>query len=175
MSQHICIKTSLGDITLQLTPEATPQTVNNFIHYINKKHYDNTVFHRVIPGFMVQGGGMDQDLNDKPTDQPIINESEKCQSNTKGTIAMARTSDPDSATSQFFINLTNNAFLDRRHPQSDGFGYCTFGEVIQGMDVVEKIGAVPTGSQQMHRDVPLEPVFIKSISLVDGDKNESVD
>ncbi|HTF35352.1 MAG TPA: peptidylprolyl isomerase [Myxococcota bacterium] len=151
----VVLATSLGDITLELDPEKAPITVENFLAYVDAGFFDGTVFHRVIPNFMIQGGGMTPNLSPKPTRAPIKNEAENGLKNDAGTIAMARTSARDSATAQFFINLKDNDFLN--HGVRD-FGYAVFGHVTQGMDVVKKIGAVPTGPN----DVPLEPVLIKS-------------
>jgi cyclophilin family peptidyl-prolyl cis-trans isomerase len=150
----VVLVTSLGDITLELEPEKAPITVENFLNYVDAGFYDGTVFHRVIPNFMIQGGGMTPNLSQKPTRAAIKNEAENGLKNDAGTIAMARTSAPDSATAQFFINLKDNDFLN--HGARD-FGYAVFGHVTQGIDVVKKIGAVPTGSN----DVPVEPVVIK--------------
>jgi len=150
----VVLVTSLGDITLELEPEKAPITVENFLNYVDAGFYDGTVFHRVIPNFMIQGGGMTANLSQKPTRPAIKNEAENGLKNDAGTIAMARTSAPDSATAQFFINLKDNDFLN--HGARD-FGYAVFGHVTQGMDVVKKIGAVPTGAN----DVPVEPVVIK--------------
>jgi peptidyl-prolyl cis-trans isomerase A (cyclophilin A) len=151
----VVLVTSLGDITLELEPEKAPITVENFLAYVDAGFYDGTVFHRVIPNFMIQGGGMTPNLSQKPTRAAIKNEAENGLTNVAGTIAMARTSARDSATAQFFINLKDNDFLN--HGVRD-FGYAVFGHVTHGMDVVKKIGAVPTGPN----DVPVEPVLIKS-------------
>ena len=150
----VVLVTSLGDITLELEPEKAPISVENFLNYVDAGFYDGTVFHRVIPNFMIQGGGLTPNLSQKPTRPAIKNEAENGLKNDAGTIAMARTSAPDSATAQFFINLKDNDFLN--HGVRD-FGYAVFGHVTQGMDVVKKIGAVPTGAN----DVPVEPVVIK--------------
>jgi len=150
----VVLVTSLGDITLELEPEKAPITVENFLNYVDSGFYDGTVFHRVIPNFMIQGGGMTSNLSQKSTRPAIKNEAENGLKNDAGTIAMARTAAPDSATAQFFINLKDNDFLN--HGVRD-FGYAVFGHVTQGMDVVKKIGAVPTGAN----DVPVEPVVIK--------------
>lgn len=163
-AQKVKLATTEGDIVLQLDREKAPKTVDNFVAYVKAGHYDGTVFHRVIPTFMVQGGGMDKDLNEKKTRPPIPLESRNGLKNERGTVAMARTSDPDSATSQFFINVQDNVFLDQ--PTSrDGNGYAVFGKVVAGMDVVDKIKAVPTGNQGMHQNVPLTPITIKKASL----------
>lgn len=156
----VLLKTTQGDITVELYPAKAPVTVENFLGYVRDKQYDNTVFHRVIPGFMIQGGGFTPDFKQKPTLTPIKNEADNGLKNGKGTIAMARTSDPNSATAQFFINLVDNDFLDFKAPTSSGWGYTVFGKVVEGMDTVEKIGKVKTGTYSGHRDVPLEPVVI---------------
>ncbi len=163
-AQKVKLATTEGDIVLQLDREKAPKTVDNFVAYVKAGHYDGTVFHRVIPTFMVQGGGMDKDLNEKKTRPPIPLESRNGLKNERGTVAMARTSDPDSATSQFFINVQDNVFLDQ--PTSrDGNGYAVFGKVVAGMDVVDKIKAAPTGNKGMHQNVPLTPITIKKASL----------
>jgi len=163
-AQKVRLSTSQGDIVMELDAAKAPKTVENFVAYVKAGHYDSTVFHRVIPNFMIQGGGMDAALKEKPTRAPIPLESRNGLSNARGTIAMARTTDPNSATAQFFINTKDNAFLDQTNSR-DGNGYAVFGKVIEGMDVVEKIRAVPTGSRGMHQDVPVEPVLIKKATL----------
>ena len=161
---QVQLTTNHGVITLALNEEKAPKTVANFKSYVEAGHYDGTIFHRVIKNFMIQGGGMEPSMKEKPTRAPIPLESRNGLSNTRGTLAMARTSVPDSATSQFFINVKDNPFLDQ--PNSpDGNGYAVFGRVVEGMDVVDKIRAVRTGSAGMHRDVPAEPVLIKKASL----------
>lgn len=163
-AQKVKLSTSAGDIVVELDPAKAPKSVANFVQYVKAGHYSNTVFHRVIDSFMIQGGGMTADLAEKPTRAPIPLESRNGLSNARGTVAMARTSIPDSATAQFFINVKDNAFLDQ--PNSpDGNGYAVFGRVVEGMDVVDKIRAVRTGSAGMHRDVPVEPVLIKKATL----------
>ena len=162
----VLISTSLGDIKVELDAQKAPVTVQNFLSYVNDKFYDGTVFHRVIPGFMIQGGGMDKDMKGKATKPPIKNEAGIGLKNTDGTIAMARTSVVDSATAQFFINVKDNAFLDHRDDSQAGFGYAVFGKVVDGMDVVRKIEKVQTGNKGMHQNVPVEPVVIKSISVI---------
>ena len=155
----VVLTTSLGDITIELNREEAPITVDNFLQYVDDGFYDGTIFHRVIPGFMIQGGGMDENMNEAKTRRPIKNEADNGLSNERGTLAMARTQVVDSATAQFFINLSDNLFLD--HGSRD-FGYAVFGKVTDGMDVVDQIAAVPTGSKGMHSDVPREPVIIES-------------
>lgn len=158
----ITIKTNHGDISVELFEDKAPISCENFRQYANDGHYDGTVFHRVIPNFMIQGGGMDENMTSKPTRDPIKNEADNGESNARGTLAMARTSVVDSATSQFFINLGNNTFLD--HGGRD-FGYAVFGRVTDGMDVVDKIAAVETGNRGGHQDVPVEAVTITSVSV----------
>ena len=150
--------TSHGTFVIALDPARAPATVENFLAYVDARHYDGTVFHRVIPTFMVQGGGFDQQLEKRPVRAPIQNEATNGLKNTRGTVAMARTSDPHSATAQFFVNVVDNAFLDHQAPQGPGWGYCVFGRVIEGMDVVDKIRAVETDDG----DVPKKDVFLKS-------------
>lgn len=159
----VTIKTNMGDITVQLNPEKAPETVKNFLQYVDQKFYNNTVFHRVIDGFMIQGGGLDKELNDKKTNAPIKNEASNKLSNQKGTIAMARTSVIDSATAQFFINVSDNTFLDFQSATPSGYGYCVFGSVTEGMDVVEKIKKVKTTTKKGHQDVPVTNVEILEI------------
>ncbi|MEE2805220.1 MAG: peptidylprolyl isomerase [Pseudomonadota bacterium] len=161
--------TSLGVIEIELNEAAAPQTVQNFIEYANSGHYNGTIFHRVIPGFMIQGGGMSAGMQEKSTRPPIENEADNGLKNTVGTLAMARTNDPHSATSQFFINLVDNGFLDHTSQSTAGWGYAVFGRVTGGMDVVEQIAAVPTGTKGMHADVPLEDIEIMSVEVVSTD------
>src|SRR5262245_13997344 len=157
------LKTSAGTVVVELYPDKAPKTVENFVQYVKDGFYDGTMFHRVIPGFMIQGGGFTPDFKQKQTRAPIRNEAETGVKNTTGTIAMARTSDPHSATAQFFINVTDNAMLDFRYPTEQGYGYCAFGRVVKGMDVVERIVKVPTGPGPAgHQNVPVKPVVIES-------------
>ena len=165
---QVDIRTSLGTIRVELYAAKAPKSVENFLQYVKDGHYNGTIFHRVIPGFMIQGGGMTPDLSQKRTRAPIPIESKNGLKNEVGTLAMARTSDPNSATSQFFINVNNNAFLD--YPGQDGYGYAVFGKVIDGLDVVNKIAAVPTGNQGMHQNVPRTPVLIESMTVVGAKK-----
>lgn len=160
------LKTSMGRITLELYADKAPQTVENFLQYVKDGFYDGTVFHRVIPGFMIQGGGFTPDLAQKKTRGPVKNEAANGLRNTAGTVAMARTPDPHSATAQFFINTADNGDLDFRAPTPDGYGYCVFGQVVKGMDVVDKIARVKTGTRPPHGDVPLRPIVIEQASLV---------
>ena len=161
----VLVKTSLGNIKIELMQRETPITVKNFLSYVEAGYYSGTILHRVIPGFMVQGGGFTSDMKVKKTGQPIKNEASNGLKNDRGTIAMARTSAPDSATSQFFINLVNNDNLNR--PMPDGHGYAVFGKVIAGMDVVDKIASVSTGVTMGFPNVPKTPVVIKSITVVE--------
>lgn len=154
------LSTNFGDITIELNAEKAPITVANFLSYVEKGFYEGLIFHRVINGFMIQGGGMDADMKQKATDAPIKNEADNGLANDAYTIAMARTSVPDSASSQFFINVNDNDFLNHTAPTSSGWGYCVFGKVVEGMDVVDQIKAVKTTSRAGHQDVPVEPVVI---------------
>lgn len=160
------LTTNFGDITLELNAEKAPITVANFLQYVENGFYDGLVFHRVINDFMIQGGGFDTNMKQKATEAEIKNEADNGLSNDKYTIAMARTSIPDSASSQFFININNNDFLNHTAPTASGWGYCVFGKVTEGMDVVDKIKAVETGSHAGHQDVPTEPVIIEKATLV---------
>jgi peptidyl-prolyl cis-trans isomerase A (cyclophilin A)/peptidyl-prolyl cis-trans isomerase B (cyclophilin B) len=157
------LSTNHGDITLELDDVASPNTVANFVNYINKAHFDGLIFHRIIPNFMLQGGGFDSNLTQKKADAPIKIESKNGLRNVRGSIAMARTSDPHSATSQFFINVVNNHFLD--YPGQDGHGYTVFGMVSEGLDICDKIAKVPTTRKNGMQDVPVEAVVINSIKL----------
>ncbi len=161
---HVVMTTNHGKITLELDAEKAPKTVENFISYVKSGHYDGTIFHRVIDGFMIQGGGFEPGMKQKSVNDPIDNEAGNGLKNTRYSIAMARTSDPHSATAQFFINSNDNAFLD--HPGSDGWGYCVFGKVTEGMDVVDEIGVVKTGRKSMFSDVPLDDVIIEKAEVV---------
>ena len=162
----VLMSTSMGDVKIELYEKEAPETVKNFLAYVNDKFYDGTIFHRVIPGFMIQGGGFTAAMEQKPTKPPIKNEAGNGLKNDTGTLAMARTSDPDSATAQFFINVKNNDFLNRDKAQ-DGVGYAVFGKVIEGMDVVDKIAAVRTTRQGPHEGVPAEDVVIRQVRRVD--------
>ncbi|MBR2435105.1 MAG: peptidyl-prolyl cis-trans isomerase [Lentisphaeria bacterium] len=166
MATQVLLETSEGNIKLELFEKEAPITVENFLRYVNEKHYDGTIFHRVIRGFMIQGGGMDFDLFQMPTHEPIKNEAGNGLSNLTGTIAMARTSVVDSATAQFFINVADNTFLDHKDETARGFGYCVFGKVIEGMEVVRKIEEVDTTSHGYHDDVPVDTITIKKASVV---------
>jgi peptidyl-prolyl cis-trans isomerase A (cyclophilin A) len=163
-AQKVRLATTQGDIVLQLDAQKAPKTVANFVQYVQSGHYDGTIFHRVIDGFMIQGGGMDATMHERPTRAPIPLEARNGLSNVRGSVAMARTADPNSATAQFFINLKDNAFLDAANAR-DGNGYAVFGRVVEGMDVVDKIRAVPTGNVGPYQNVPLQPVTIKKATL----------
>jgi peptidyl-prolyl cis-trans isomerase B (cyclophilin B) len=159
------LSTNFGDITIALDAEKAPITVANFLQYVEKGFYENVIFHRVINGFMIQGGGFDTNMKQKPTDAQIKNEADNGLTNDKYTIAMARTSVPDSASSQFFINVSDNDFLNHTAPTPSGWGYCVFGKVVEGMDVIDTIKAVPTTSRAGHQDVPVEPVVILNATV----------
>jgi peptidyl-prolyl cis-trans isomerase B (cyclophilin B) len=162
---NVTLETNKGDIKLELDAEKAPATVANFLEYARAGHYDNTVFHRVIGGFMIQGGGFDTSMKQKSTKAPVKNEADNGLKNVTGTIAMARTSDPHSATAQFFINVSDNAFLDFKSPTPQGWGYAVFGRVTDGMDVVRSIEKVQTGNKAGHQDVPLTDVIIKKVII----------
>ncbi len=161
--------TSKGLITLELDAEKAPVTVANFIEYVKSGHFDGTIFHRVIPGFVIQGGGMESGMKEKPTQPPIENEADNGLKNVTGSICMARTNDPHSATSQFFINLKDNQFLDHSGKNPQGWGYAVFGQVTDGMDVVEAIAAVQTGNAGFHQDVPVEDIVVEKVIITDQD------
>lgn len=161
----VTLHTNFGDIKIALNTEKAPITAENFLTYCKDGFYDNTIFHRVINGFMIQGGGMEVGFKEKVTRAPIQNEADNGLSNKRGTIAMARTSDPHSASAQFFINVADNDFLDHKAKTTQGWGYCVFGEVTEGMDVVDKIKKVATGNYGFHQDVPKEEVILKSVSI----------
>ncbi len=166
------LTTTLGPITIQLNPEKAPKTVANFVAYVESGHYDGTIFHRVIEDFMVQGGGMDEKMNSKSTNAPIQNEANNGLRNEYGTIAMARTGDPHSASAQFFINTSDNGFLDFQAETQDGWGYCVFGEVIDGIEVVNNIEEKPTSTQNGHQDVPEEIIEIEKAVLLEEEEEE---
>ena len=163
---RVLIKTLLGDMTLELEADKAPATVANFVEYAQSGHYDGTIFHRVINNFMVQGGGFDTDMRQKGTNAPIQNEANNGLKNDRGTIAMARTMDPHSATAQFFINVSDNDFLNFSGENMQGWGYAVFGRVVEGEDVLDKIRVVPTGSQAGHQDVPTDPIVIESVTVL---------
>ena len=164
---RVLMHTNMGDIVIELYPEKAPKTVDNFLRYVKEGHYDGTVFHRVIPNFMVQGGGFGQDYKQKPTHEPVNNEANNGLKNKRGTIAMARTSDPHSASAQFFINVVDNDFLDHTDPTPRGWGYAVFGTVVEGMDVADKIAKTPTGAAgPFPKDAPREAIVIEKATVV---------
>ncbi|MFH0915207.1 MAG: peptidylprolyl isomerase [bacterium] len=160
---RVLLSTSVGDITLELDPAKSPATSENFLAYAAAGHYDETVFHRVIPGFMIQGGGFTADMKQKSTDPPVANEADNGLKNDRGTVAMARTAEPHSASSQFFINLKDNDFLNHTSKTGPGWGYAVFGKVVEGMDVVDAIAQVATGTSGPHCDVPQDPVVMNRV------------
>ena len=160
----VLLETTSGDILIELFTDKAPKTVANFLQYVDEGFYNNTIFHRVIPSFMIQGGGLGARMDEKSTREPVANEADNGVKNERGTIAMARTRDPHSATAQFFINLVDNSFLDHSAPTLDGWGYCAFGRVTEGMDVVDKIAKVKTKSMGMHENVPVDMVLITNAS-----------
>jgi peptidyl-prolyl cis-trans isomerase B (cyclophilin B) len=161
------LHTNHGVIKLELDAEKAPKSVENFLNYVKAGHYDNTVFHRVIDGFMIQGGGFEPGMKQKPTEAPITNEANNGLKNVNGSIAMARTNDPHSATAQFFINVNDNDFLNHSSPTPQGWGYAVFGKVVEGLDIVEKIKKVKTGSKGFHQDVPADDVIIEKAVIVE--------
>ncbi|PWK53378.1 peptidylprolyl isomerase [Pleionea mediterranea] len=163
----VIIHTNMGDITIELFTDKAPKTVANFLDYVNSGHYSNTIFHRVIDGFMIQGGGFEPGLIQKPTQDPVENEANNGLSNKEGTLAMARTMDPHSASCQFFININDNNFLDFKSETAQGWGYCVFAKVTDGMDVVNRIKGVATGNMGGHGDVPKEEILIESMEVVE--------
>lgn len=164
---YVELETTMGNIVIELNQEKAPNTVANFLEYVKSGHYDGTIFHRVIDGFMIQGGGMDANMKEKSTNAPIQNEADNGLKNEVGTIAMARTSDPHSATAQFFINVKDNSFLNFSGKNPQGWGYAVFGKVIEGMDIVNKIKGVPTGKYGFHGDVPTTPVVITHAKVIE--------
>ncbi len=163
----VVLTTNFGQIKIELFAEEAPKTVENFLNYVKSGFYDGTIFHRVIPGFMVQGGGMLPGMEEKATEAPIDNEANNGLKNERGTLAMARTMEPHSASSQFFINSVDNAFLNFRSESMDGWGYCVFAKVTEGMDVVDKISSVATGNYGFHQDVPKDEVIIEKAEIVE--------
>jgi peptidyl-prolyl cis-trans isomerase B (cyclophilin B) len=164
----VVLKTNQGEITIELNEEKAPESVANFLEYVKKGHYNGTIFHRVIDGFMVQGGGFDKDMRQLPVDSPIQNEANNGLKNEAGTIAMARTNDPHSATAQFFINVSDNAFLNHSSATLQGWGYAVFGKVTDGLTVLGLIKLAKTGAKGFHQDVPITPIVIESVTLVEG-------
>ena len=163
----VILHTSQGNITLELDAVRAPKTVANFLDYVRAGHFDNTLFHRVIDGFMIQGGGFTPDFRQKPTRAPIENEANNGLKNVRYSVAMARTGDPHSATAQFFINVSDNDFLNHRSPEGNGWGYCVFGHVVAGTDVVDRIKSVPTGNRGMHQNVPEQDVLIDRAEITE--------
>ena len=161
----VTMATSMGGVRIELDAEKAPTTTKNFLEYVSEGYFDGLIFHRVIPGFMIQGGGFDPKMSQKKTRSPIKNEAANGLKNVTGSLAMARTNDVDSATAQFFINVKDNDFLNHKSPSPDGFGYAVFGQVVEGMDVVRAIEKVRTGNRGMHQDVPVEAVVINSVKL----------
>ena len=164
---EISMKTNKGEIRINLYPDKSPGTVKNFLTYVEKNHFDGTIFHRVIPGFMIQGGGFNQDMSERETVSKIKNEANNGLKNSRGSIAMARTPDPHSATAQFFINVNDNDFLNYTSESDQGWGYCVFGNISAGMDIVDAIVNTPTVNSGMHQDVPIEAVIIEKVSIID--------
>lgn len=167
---RVALDTSKGRIVIEVYADKAPKSAKNFVDYVKAGHYNNTIFHRVMPGFMVQGGGFTPDMTEKPTRGPIPNEADNQVLNQRGTVAMARTGDPNSATAQFFVNLVNNGFLNFRSKTQEGWGYTVFGNVVEGMDVVDAIAQVPTATKGMYEAVPVTPVVIKKASVVTASK-----
>jgi len=165
-STKVKLETSLGNIVIQLNVDESPVTTQNFLNYVNNGFYDGTIFHRVIPGFMAQGGGFSTDFEQKQTNAPIKNEADNGIKNSRGSVAMARTSDPNSATSQFFINFGSNTSLDHTAPSMQGWGYAVFAQVIEGMDIVDKMAAIATTSKHGHQDVPTTDIIIEEASVI---------
>lgn len=163
---HVALTTNKGTFELELYPDRAPQTVANFVEYVKAGYFDGTIFHRVIKGFMIQGGGMTEKMQDKPGRKPIKNEADNGLKNLRGTVAMARTMDPDSATSQFFVNTVDNAFLDFKAKNAQGWGYCVFGKVVKGMDVVDAIEAEATTTKSGHQDVPVNTILIEKVVVL---------
>jgi peptidyl-prolyl cis-trans isomerase B (cyclophilin B) len=163
----IHLQTNHGDITIELDIENTPKTAENFLSYVKNGFYDSTIFHRVISNFMIQGGGFDATMNQKHVNKTIENEADKGQANKRGTVAMARTSDPHSASTQFFINVKDNDFLNFKSKSGDGWGYCVFGKVVSGMEIVDKITMVSTGQRAGHQDVPMNDVILEKVTVLE--------
>jgi len=161
----ITLHTNAGDISIELDTQHTPKTAENFLTYAKNGFYDGTIFHRVINGFMIQGGGFDTNMKQKATSNPIQNEAKNGKTNTRGSIAMARTSDPHSATAQFFINVVDNDFLNFKNETVNGFGYCVFGQVVSGMEIVDKIKGVATATKNGHQNVPVEDVVVEKVTV----------
>jgi cyclophilin family peptidyl-prolyl cis-trans isomerase len=171
---RVALQTSKGRIVIELYADKAPKSARNFLDYAKAGHFNGTIFHRVIPGFMIQGGGFTPDMTEKPTRPPVPNEADNQVLNQRGTVAMARTSDPNSATAQFFINLANNGFLNFRGKTPEGWGYAVFGNVVEGMDVVDAIAQVPTTSKTPYENVPLQPVVIQKVTILPAVKPAAV-
>jgi peptidyl-prolyl cis-trans isomerase B (cyclophilin B) len=169
MAERVVVDTSSGQFEIEIDAARAPKSVDNFLSYVASGHYDGTLFHRVIAGFMIQGGGYDGAYERKPTAAPVVNEADNGLTNRRGTVAMARTADPHSATAQFFVNLVDNTPLDHTDKSPQGWGYTVFGEVVEGMEVVDAIAGVPTGLLGPHRDVPRQPVVIEKARVVEGE------
>jgi len=167
---RVALDTNKGRIVIEVYADKAPKSARNFLDYVKAGHYNNTIFHRVMPGFMIQGGGFTPEMTEKPTRGPIPNEADNQELNQRGTVAMARTGDPNSATAQFFVNLVNNGFLNFRSKSPEGWGYAVFGKVVEGMDVVDEIAKVQTATKGMYEAVPVTPVVIKKASLVTAAK-----
>jgi len=167
---RVALQTNKGRIVIELYADKAPKSARNFLDYVKAGHYNNTIFHRVIPGFMIQGGGFTPDMTEKPTKDPIQNEADNRVLNQRGTLAMARTGDPNSATAQFFINLANNGFLNFTSKTPQGWGYAVFGNVVEGMDVVDAIAQVPTATKGMYENVPTQPVVIQKVTVLSAPK-----
>ncbi len=167
---RVAFDTTKGKIVIELFEDKAPKTVANFLQYVKSKHFDGTIFHRVIPGFVIQGGGFTADMTQKPTKPPVQNEADNGLKNGRGTLSMARTSDPNSASSQFFINLSDNASLDHKGKSPQGWGYAVFGKVVEGMDVVDQVAQVRTGSKSGHSDVPVEPIVVRKAEVLGNGK-----
>ena len=169
-NQLVKLETTLGDIIIEVDAEKAPVSAKNFLDYVNSNFYDGSIFHRVIPGFMAQGGGFDKDMKQQTSGSPIKNEADNGLKNVRGTLAMARTSDPDSASSQFFINLKDNSFLDFKSKTPQGWGYAVFGRVTEGMEIVDKMAEQPTGSNGGHQDVPNTPIIMNKVTVMSAAK-----
>ncbi|MBN2188875.1 MAG: peptidyl-prolyl cis-trans isomerase [Chitinispirillaceae bacterium] len=170
-ANQVKLETTCGDIVIELDAKAAPKTAANFLEYVNSGFYDGTIFHRVIRTFMIQGGGFTPDMAQKPTKSPIANEAANGLQNLRGTVAMARTGEPHSATAQFFINTVDNPFLNHRSATPEGWGYCVFGKVVQGMEAVDSIAKTPTARKGMHSDVPVEPILIRKATVIKAGKS----
>jgi len=169
MTTQIIFETSMGDITIEVDPEKAPIGAENFVHYAMEGYYNGTIFHRIIPGFMVQGGGMLPGMEEKPAGDPIENEADNDLKNVRGSLSYARTMDPHSATTQFFMNLVDNDFLDHRSKDMNGWGYAVFGQIVKGLDVIDEMAKVKTTSRRGHQDVPVEDIIIEKTRVIESD------